>query len=122
MRIIFLFVGAQISGIIVTFIKLPDMLGMLFFGVFYTNVGLADFSGYNGLEAVLRDMALINIMLLAGLGLDPKAFKKLWFMILRLTLVPTIVEVAIIAVLGYFLLSMPWLWGILLGTKLQSFL
>lgn len=60
-------------------------------------------------------MALVNIMLLAGLGLDPQAFKKLWFMILRLTLVPTIVEVAIIAVLAYFLLSMPWLWGLLLG-------
>ncbi|KAL5284996.1 SLC9B2.2 family protein [Megaselia abdita] len=115
MRIIFLFVGAQISGIIVTFIKLPDMLGMLFFGVLYTNVGLADFSGFGGLEAFLREMALVNIMLLAGLGLDLQAFKKLWFMILRLTLVPTIVEVAIIAVLAYFLLSMPWLWGLLLG-------
>lgn len=60
-------------------------------------------------------MALVNIMLLAGLGLDLQAFKKLWFMILRLTLVPTIAEVAIIAVLAYFLLSMPWLWGLLLG-------
>lgn len=54
MRIAFLFVGAQISGILVTFLKLPDMLGMLFFGVLYTNVGLADFSGYQKLEAFLR--------------------------------------------------------------------
>lgn len=60
-------------------------------------------------------MALINIMLLAGLGLDADAFKKLWFMILRLTLIPTIAEVAIIAVLAHFLLHMSWLWGILLG-------
>jgi len=54
-------------------------------------------------------------MLLAGLGLDGSAFRRLWLMILRLTLVPTIVEVAIIAVLAYFTLSMPWLWGIALG-------
>lgn len=54
-------------------------------------------------------------MLLAGLGLNANAFKKLWFMITRLTLVPTIAEVSIIAVLAYFLLNMPWLWGILLG-------
>lgn len=60
-------------------------------------------------------MALINIMLLAGLGLDANAFRKLWFMITRLTLVPTIAEVSIIAVLAYFLLHMPWVWGILLG-------
>lgn len=62
-----------------------------------------------------REMALINIMLLAGLGLDDNAFKKLWLMILRLTLIPTIAEVAIITILAHFLLNMPWLWGILLG-------
>ncbi|XP_061390720.1 sodium/hydrogen exchanger 9B2-like [Musca vetustissima] len=115
MRIVLLFVGAQTAGILVTFIKLPDMLGMLFFGVLYANVGLADFTGYAKFEGFLREMALINIMLLAGLGLDANAFKKLWFMITRLTLVPTIAEVSIIAVLAYFLLNMPWLWGILLG-------
>lgn len=60
-------------------------------------------------------MALINIMLLAGLGLDANAFKKLWFMILRLTLIPTAAEVTIIAILAHFLLNMSWLWGILLG-------
>lgn len=54
MRMAFLIVGAQIAGILVTFIKLPDMLGMLFFGVLYTNVGLADFTGYQRLEAFLR--------------------------------------------------------------------
>ncbi|XP_073818342.1 na[+]/H[+] hydrogen antiporter 2 isoform X2 [Musca autumnalis] len=115
MRIVLLFVGAQTAGILVTFIKLPDMLGMLFFGVLYANVGFADFTGYAKFEGFLREMALINIMLLAGLGLDANAFKKLWFMIMRLTLVPTIAEVSVIAVLAYFLLQMPWLWGILLG-------
>ncbi|XP_034485487.1 sodium/hydrogen exchanger 9B2 isoform X2 [Drosophila innubila] len=120
MRIILLFVGAQISGILVTFIHLPDMLGMLFFGVLYTNVGLANFEGYQRFEVFLREMALINIMLLAGLGLDGSAFRRLWLMILRLTLVPTIVEVAVIAVLAYFTLSMPWLWGIALGLVITA--
>ncbi|XP_037819232.1 sodium/hydrogen exchanger 9B2 isoform X1 [Lucilia sericata] len=120
MRLILLIVGAQITGILVTFIKLPDMLGMLFFGVLYTNVGLADFSGYQRLEAFLREMALINIMLLAGFGLDANAFKKLWFMILRLTLIPTIAEVTIITVLAHFLLNMSWLWGILLGLVITA--
>ncbi|XP_065721993.2 sodium/hydrogen exchanger 9B2 isoform X3 [Drosophila suzukii] len=120
MRIAFLFVGAQISGILVTFVNLPDMLGMLFFGVLYANVGLANFEGYQKFELFLREMALINIMLLAGLGLDGEAFKRLWFMILRLTLLPTIVEVAAIAVLAYLTLSMPWLWGIALGLVITA--
>ncbi|XP_037956938.1 sodium/hydrogen exchanger 9B1-like isoform X1 [Teleopsis dalmanni] len=120
MRIVLLFVGAQITGILVTFLRLPDMLGMLFFGVVYTNVGLADFSGYQKFEAILRECALINIMLLAGLGLDGNAFKKLWFMILRLTLVPTIAEVTVISVMARLLLDMPWLWGILLGLVITA--
>ncbi|KAH8313251.1 hypothetical protein KR067_003039, partial [Drosophila pandora] len=120
MRIAFLFVGAQIAGILVSFAHLPDMLGMLFFGVLYTNVGLANFEGYQRLELFLREMALINIMLLAGLGLDGDAFKRLWSMILRLTLLPTIVEVAVIAGLAYLTLSMPWLWGIALGLVITA--
>ncbi|KAH8354411.1 hypothetical protein KR084_010374, partial [Drosophila pseudotakahashii] len=120
MRIAFLFVGAQISGILVTFVHLPDMLGMLFFGVLYANLGLANFEGYQKFELFLREMALINIMLLAGLGLDGDAFKRLWFMILRLTLLPTIVEVAAIAGLAYLTLSMPWLWGIALGLVITA--
>ncbi|XP_018791331.1 PREDICTED: mitochondrial sodium/hydrogen exchanger 9B2 isoform X2 [Bactrocera latifrons] len=120
MRIFFLFVGAQLSGVLVTFLRLPDMLGMLFFGVLYTNVGLADFTGYDKFEAFLREMALINIMLLAGLGLDANAFKKLWLMILRLTLVPTIAEVTIITLIARFTLDMPWFWGILLGLVITA--
>ncbi|XP_050321119.1 sodium/hydrogen exchanger 9B2 isoform X1 [Bactrocera neohumeralis] len=120
MRIFFLFVGAQLSGVLVTFLRLPDMLGMLFFGVLYTNVGLADFTGYDKFEAFLREMALINIMLLAGLGLDASAFKKLWLMILRLTLVPTIAEVTIITLIARFTLDMPWFWGILLGLVITA--
>lgn len=54
MRIVLLFVGAQISGILVTFIHLPDMLGMLFFGMLYTNLGLANFEGYERFEVFLR--------------------------------------------------------------------
>lgn len=60
-------------------------------------------------------MALVNIMLLAGLGLDFEALKKLFGMVMRLTLIPTIAETAIITILAYFLMNMPWLWGILLG-------
>lgn len=61
------------------------------------------------------EMALVNIMLLAGLGLDVEALKKLLGVVMRLTLIPTIAETAVIAVLAYFLMNMPWLWGTLMG-------
>ncbi|XP_055524834.1 sodium/hydrogen exchanger 9B2 isoform X2 [Wyeomyia smithii] len=115
MRLWLLFVGAQVSGILVSLTGLPDMLGMLFWGVLYTNAGWADFSGLQTVEVFLREMALVNIMLLAGLGLDYDSLKKLFRFIMQLTLIPTIVEVAAIAILSRFLLDLPWLWGILLG-------
>lgn len=54
-------------------------------------------------------------MLLAGLGLDWNSLKKLFGMVMRLTLIPTIAETVIITILAHFLMGMPWLWGILLG-------
>ncbi|XP_030371431.1 sodium/hydrogen exchanger 9B1 isoform X2 [Scaptodrosophila lebanonensis] len=120
MRIVLLFVGAQLSGILVTFLNLPDMLGMLFFGVLYGNVGWANFEGYQAVELFLREMALVNIMLLAGLGLDGNSFRRLWLMIMRLALLPTIAEVAVLASLARFTLGMSWLWGIALGLVITA--
>lgn len=115
MRFIFLLIGAEICGIIVSLFGLPDMLGMLFWGVFYTNIGLSDFKELSYVEAFLREMALVNILLLAGLGLEYDSLKKLFVMVLRLTLIPTCAEVFVITVLSYFLLDMPLIWGALLG-------
>ncbi|XP_035904171.1 sodium/hydrogen exchanger 9B2 isoform X1 [Anopheles stephensi] len=115
MRLVFLFVGAQACGILVSLTGLPDMLGMLFWGVLYANVGWADFAGYERVEVFLREMALVNIMLLAGLGLDYAALRSLFRFIMQLTLVPTVAEVAAVAVLSHYLLALPWLWGVLLG-------
>lgn len=54
-------------------------------------------------------------MLLAGLGLDLDALKKLFGMVMRLTLIPLFFEVATIAVLSHILFELPWFWGSLLG-------
>lgn len=60
-------------------------------------------------------LALVNIMLPAGLGLDSAALKKMIWMILNLAIVPVAAEVIGITVASYLLLGFPWLWGILLG-------
>lgn len=54
MRLFFLFIGAKIAGIIVSLLSIPDILGQIFFGVFYKNVGLGDFPGYEDFEVFLR--------------------------------------------------------------------
>lgn len=54
-------------------------------------------------------------MLLAGMGLDLKELKQLMGIIAKLTILPTIIEVAIITVVGHFLMHLPWLWSVLMG-------
>lgn len=49
-----LFVGAQLCGILITFVNLPEMLGMIGFGIIYANVGWANFEGLSALETFLR--------------------------------------------------------------------
>lgn len=54
MRLAFLFVGAHMFGLIVQIISLPDMIGMLAWGVLFANLGIGKFEGYQDLEAFLR--------------------------------------------------------------------
>lgn len=53
-RMVCLFVGAQICGIMLRILQWPEMLGMLGFGVLFANIGLANFNGYNNLEIFFR--------------------------------------------------------------------
>jgi NhaP-type Na+/H+ or K+/H+ antiporter len=60
-------------------------------------------------------MALVNIMLLAGCGLDLIALKEHLGIITRLTLIPTIIEVGSITFLAKILLDVPVIWGVVMG-------
>jgi len=54
MRLLFLFVGGQICGIIVSQIGIPDLIGMLFWGLIYKNIGFGNFDGYDKFVVLLR--------------------------------------------------------------------
>ncbi|GLH13241.1 Mitochondrial sodium/hydrogen exchanger NHA2 [Gryllus bimaculatus] len=57
----------------------------------------------------------------AGLGLEPAALRRLSGAVLRLALLPGLVEVAAVAVASYLLLNLPWLWGAMLGLRKRGF-
>lgn len=54
MRMAILFIGAQICGVVLRLLQLPEMLGMLGFGVFFTNMGWSDFTHYQSFESLFR--------------------------------------------------------------------
>uniref|UniRef100_A0A8D0CE86 Cation/H+ exchanger transmembrane domain-containing protein n=1 Tax=Salvator merianae TaxID=96440 RepID=A0A8D0CE86_SALMN len=126
--IMFLFFCAVIGGKIMRLIKLPGLppfpplLGMLLVGFLLRNVPfISDIIHINvKWGAALRNIALSIILARAGLGLDPKALKKLKAVCLRLSLGPCTSEACAAAVLSHFLLHLPWQWGFMLGFVLGA--
>lgn len=69
----FLFIGSQLCGILITFANLPEMLGMIGFGMLFTNLGYGNFEGMAALETILRYQIVIMI---ENLMFDFKIIKK----------------------------------------------
>jgi NhaP-type Na+/H+ or K+/H+ antiporter len=64
---------------------------------------------------IYRQMALVVILLRAGLELDPSALKQLGMLVLRLAIGPAVIEAIAVAIFTHYLLGLPWIWGFLLG-------
>lgn len=64
--------------------------------------------------------ALVIILTRAGLDLDPAALKRLKITVPKMGLIPWFAEAAVIAVLSKYLLGLPWIWGILLGSIVSA--
>lgn len=65
-------------------------------------------------------MALVIILVRAGLDLDPQALKKLKYTVLKLGLVPWGVEAVVVGVLSHYFLGLPLLWGFALGSIIAA--
>ncbi|XP_014282332.1 sodium/hydrogen exchanger 9B2 isoform X2 [Halyomorpha halys] len=108
---------AHIGGWFFRMIALPPLVGMLLVGIVFRNVGFIEIhSPYNELVSVLRKIALVNILIRAGLDLDSEAMKRLWLTVLKIGLLPWILECGIVLVLTHYFLGLPWMWGLLLGS------
>lgn len=59
-------------------------------------------------------------MVRAGLDLDPPAMKKLKYAILKLGLGPWTVEAVAVGILSHYILDLPWLYGLALGSIIAA--
>ncbi|KAG8186330.1 hypothetical protein JTE90_005862 [Oedothorax gibbosus] len=113
---------AAIGGKLISFIKLPPLLGMMIVGFLFRNVEAISF--YEDIDRktimVLREVALAIILMRAGLGIDGQQLKKSKLAVLRLTVVPLIVEALSMGVFAHFLLGLPWMFALMLGFILSA--
>ena len=61
------------------------------------------------------NLALVVILIRAGLSLDPVALRRLSCVVFRLAFSPCVAESITVAVASHFLLGFPWVWGLMLG-------
>ncbi|KAL7641363.1 UNVERIFIED_CONTAM: hypothetical protein RMT77_008502 [Armadillidium vulgare] len=121
--LLILIVTAQLGGMLVAKIHLPPLLGMLLVGILFRSAPFIDTIGKSistEWSSSLRSMALVVILIRAGLGLDPVALKKLSYVVLRLAVCPCLVETTTVAVVSHLLLDFPWKWAFLLGFILAA--
>ncbi|KAJ9599129.1 hypothetical protein L9F63_010397 [Diploptera punctata] len=117
----FLGVTAYIAGYITLLMKLPALLGMLLMGLLLRNINFVVFTGpFLHVTSTLRKLALLIIIIRAGLELDPAALKKMSSMVAKMLVIPLVIEAVVIAVMTYFLLDLPWIWGFLLGSLIAA--
>ncbi|ALC38651.1 Nha1, partial [Drosophila busckii] len=119
--LVVLTVAANFGGYLMSLTTLPRLIGMLMVGILFQNVGWVDLDGdFAKVTAHLRKFALTIILTRAGLEMEPEAFKKVYKTILKLGIVPWIVEASAMAIMSHFLLSLPWIWSFLLGAIIAA--
>lgn len=115
-QLIILSIGAHFGGWLITLTTLPALIGMLLMGIAFQNLGIVNIDGsFSHITKELRNIALVNILIRAGLDMDPHAFKRLKFTILKIGLIPWCAEVLADAALAKYFLDMPWSWAFMLS-------
>ena len=114
-----LLAAAIIAGNFVKFIELPSLVGMIMVGFLIRNS--TEFSGSSlyiidsGWSSAIRSCALVVILLRAGLGIDIDNVRRLSWSVLRLAILPNLIEATVDALLAVTLFDMPWAFAFMLG-------
>ena len=94
-----LLAAAIIAGNAVQLLNLPPLVGMLLIGFLIRNS--TETCGFNlyvmdsGWSSAMRNCALVIILLRAGLGIDIDNVKRLSFSVMRLAILPNLIEATV---------------------------
>lgn len=108
-----------ILGFLANKIHIPSLIAYLILGLIFGYFGLIDDSILN-ISVELRKVALIVILVKAGLSLDLKQLKKTGRPALLLSFIPAICEMLAVGLIGHSLLGLTYLESFLLGSVLGA--
>ncbi|CAG0885453.1 unnamed protein product [Darwinula stevensoni] len=118
-KLYIVFFACLLGGWVMEIIRLPGLLGMLLVGILLGNLerqtGWMEHPLQPEWSGKIRGIALVVILIRAGLGLNPEQLRRLSLMVTRLAFVPCTIEAIAVACFSYFILELPWTWGFMLG-------
>ncbi|MCH3966095.1 MAG: cation:proton antiporter [Bacilli bacterium] len=111
--------GGGLLGFLFTKIRLPALLGYLLLGILMGYFGLVD-AGILKYSAEIRKIALIIILLKAGLSLNLKDLKKVGRPAILMSFVPAISEMTAVGIIAHYLFGISFVESFLLGSVLGA--
>lgn len=115
---VLLLVGGAL-GLLLNRFRLPALLGYLALGVLLGSCGLMN-AQLQALSGELRKIALIIILLKAGLSLEPDDLRRVGRPALLLSVLPCCIEMTAVGIAGHFLLGLSLPESFLLGAVLGA--
>lgn len=108
-------------GLLFQKIRIPAIVAMILTGVLYgpAMLNLID-PTILSLSSDLRKIALVVILLRAGMSLRTSDFKKIGKPAIWMSFLPATVEIIIVALLGHWLFELPWISSFLLGSVVAA--
>ncbi|MFP4472494.1 MAG: cation:proton antiporter [Candidatus Omnitrophota bacterium] len=106
---VLIIIGGWFSGKLSAKFKLPSILGMTLWGIALSYFFQDRFpASVWEISPFLRSLALIVILLRAGLGIEKDVLKKVGWVSVRMAFIPCIFEGASVVLIARYLLSFSW--------------
>ncbi|XP_015927329.1 sodium/hydrogen exchanger 9B2 [Parasteatoda tepidariorum] len=117
-----LLIICYLGGQLVRLLKIPTLVGMMVLGFILRNVPHINVAEDipESWAANIRNIALIFILLRAGLEVDSNIIKNNKSTCFKIIFIPFVFEFVMASVAGHYLFNMPWLWSFLLGSMLSA--
>lgn len=93
-------------------IKIPGLLGMIAVGIFFGPYGIPNCNlispSIDSMSSELRTVALIVILIRAGLGLNRQTLNKVGIPALKMSCIPCLLEGTAVTLIAHYLLKLDW--------------
>jgi len=95
---------------------LPSLVGMIFAGIFVSNLTFFKYHVDHHTSSSLRNIAFIALLVRAGLELDTESLLKMKRVCILLSFVPGVMaESPVVAITAKLFLGLPWGWAFMIG-------